>query len=1016
MSSYYSRYGRPALKNSVDMQLQTAFSDGNWNTVARLADKRAKALKDPYYEAIKITAESQLDGGAEKCAVVLIAIDDLVRQKAVPDLDTLELYEWASHDFLSQDLDYAEALGPLRARWVKANPKSPLAQQCLQTCLEHWDLVSAQQIAATLDKANVGSNDRRYMFWGITLTYLLSVSHQCTEASRRVYSLLVLKQLERAADLTENATTESTDRRLATEEEICLYYRVLLAYGTKADFISRIQSSQLGAIAELKKGHKLLLWESLTALESWGEWDLVFTLCRDALNIGIEGLTPPFLVCDLLVWGRFSVAASKAKDPEAAFGEVQAILNKFISLTASASEMYKKNISVALLETTFRTPTLLLSPDPGHKGLTPRVIQIGLFLDNYFDKLSAFDDVKYYVAQLSFEEARAFMEDIFPKILDEQLDELKKVILKTLECRLRYLLTTCPQTLSHYPSVVDGQEQEKPYRCRFCSQLADLPCEHCLRKTVVTATATYKQLSADSALAEAIPRLDKDPRADLALVMGLSLLKLAGLRAKGNTEPARQPLRDIRLDLWLQALLLLDTQLKLTPSDVGLRLLLVQLYLQAGCASYALQLWKPMDVKRTIQDALSPLFFDRISSLSPGLFQGGRPLMEPLRSYYASSLRDKCPVRVWEAFSSGSYTSIIDMSIYDSKLRKSCTLVMTLVEERRAMRYFAWKTEPDIDDQSLAEGITDETVLVNKTDYGSFPNLESLHGPPIQDFLRLGPGLSNERLQLGFLSEQYYDVLAFKPPKDYKPAKPNDVAIRDRNYVAERVADLSNSLTDFLHRTATPSLLTSAELVYYTVVSLLSASVVTSLYIPRADPAPPKTLSMTTSSVRTALAGLRSELTSPRVNPTTSQTCKALTNMHNVAYVRETAVAVKHTAAFVLAFYDNEMARDRTGKSALHKDVVAEMKALEAVATKTLAETKAHVQKLKEQLGEAGWLDRMLEWAYSDESSSSSSQDDEALQAVKSVVSDSAHAEEWGGKLLESWREGVKGWGMVRME
>jgi hypothetical protein len=48
MSSY--RYGHPALKHSVDVQLQTAFSDGNWNTVIRLAAKRAATLKDPYYE------------------------------------------------------------------------------------------------------------------------------------------------------------------------------------------------------------------------------------------------------------------------------------------------------------------------------------------------------------------------------------------------------------------------------------------------------------------------------------------------------------------------------------------------------------------------------------------------------------------------------------------------------------------------------------------------------------------------------------------------------------------------------------------------------------------------------------------------------------------------------------------------------------------------------------------------------------------------------------------------------
>jgi hypothetical protein len=46
----YSRHYRPALKDSVDLQLQTAFSDGNWQVVVRLADKRVKSLKDPYYD------------------------------------------------------------------------------------------------------------------------------------------------------------------------------------------------------------------------------------------------------------------------------------------------------------------------------------------------------------------------------------------------------------------------------------------------------------------------------------------------------------------------------------------------------------------------------------------------------------------------------------------------------------------------------------------------------------------------------------------------------------------------------------------------------------------------------------------------------------------------------------------------------------------------------------------------------------------------------------------------------
>jgi len=85
-----------------------------------------------------------MDGTPEKCGV-LVAIDKLLKDKAVPDLSTLDLYEWAIADFI-QDVGYSQTLGPLRVRWVKANPKNVYTKNCLQSCLEHWDLVSAQQV------------------------------------------------------------------------------------------------------------------------------------------------------------------------------------------------------------------------------------------------------------------------------------------------------------------------------------------------------------------------------------------------------------------------------------------------------------------------------------------------------------------------------------------------------------------------------------------------------------------------------------------------------------------------------------------------------------------------------------------------------------------------------------------------------------------------------------------------------------------------------------------------------
>jgi len=45
-----SSWNQPQLKSGVDLQLQAAFNEGNWASVVRLADKRAKTFKDQYYE------------------------------------------------------------------------------------------------------------------------------------------------------------------------------------------------------------------------------------------------------------------------------------------------------------------------------------------------------------------------------------------------------------------------------------------------------------------------------------------------------------------------------------------------------------------------------------------------------------------------------------------------------------------------------------------------------------------------------------------------------------------------------------------------------------------------------------------------------------------------------------------------------------------------------------------------------------------------------------------------------
>lgn len=94
---------------------------------------------------MRICAESKIGGADAECAL-LAAVDELSKGEHAVDIDTIDLYEYFVQDFLDSEIEYADTLGPLRARWVKHNPKDERAVDCLRTCLEYGDIGSAQMV------------------------------------------------------------------------------------------------------------------------------------------------------------------------------------------------------------------------------------------------------------------------------------------------------------------------------------------------------------------------------------------------------------------------------------------------------------------------------------------------------------------------------------------------------------------------------------------------------------------------------------------------------------------------------------------------------------------------------------------------------------------------------------------------------------------------------------------------------------------------------------------------------
>lgn len=114
-------------------------------------------------------------------------------------------------------------------------------------------------------------------------------------------------------------------------------------------------------------------------------------------------------VCSYTACLRY--ASCNANMNSSAFTELQSILQKFVSVQDGVAPMYKKNIGLALLDLTFHTPLSLLPSGSGPGRPSPRVVQLLLFIDQNLLQRATFDDVKTYVADLTFDEAKYFIDN-----------------------------------------------------------------------------------------------------------------------------------------------------------------------------------------------------------------------------------------------------------------------------------------------------------------------------------------------------------------------------------------------------------------------------------------------------------------------------------------------------------------------------------------------------------------------------------------------------------------------------
>ncbi|KAI0385693.1 N-acetyltransferase B complex non catalytic subunit-domain-containing protein [Hypomontagnella monticulosa] len=836
-----------SLKQSIPANLQTAFADEQWNNAANLARQRHRATKDPYYLAIEIAAKSQSDNVADRSACKLL-VEGLVRDNTtIPDVDALDLYELACY---RTDIKYSETIGILRARLVKASPKDQKScVRCFDACVWNSDWKNAQQIATSLNKNFAG--ERKFLFRYILATHQFSMSKDCPDSSRKIFSSLARAQADKAFDsrlvpaksgyhIHPTAVSESEAglwlhirvvhcsleenlelfkkpqyspltfldigqrepyQRVLTYLRHCKAWDDLLQIG-KAVIEEAIRISQLEAeaieqdenVINLKRLAALEAEKGATEAESSVKKDLASAIEKARPRRSLKDYMYISSSCEYNLFRDIHDAAKYGSNSKRAFKQVRSVIDRLIRALTRAGSMrpiYQRTYDVFSLAISVARGSLV-TPHPD--GVSQRVVHITNHAFIHCDEPNSFNEVMVYMKWLTQPEIAVFITSLRARGI-KCTDIFQRLMVTSLALRLRYIVAT------HSVLGTNGN------RCGFCNAVMEsATCIPCLKSIASAALETYR-----SGLEEAGPGRDKlsnhsqNPLAGITETGACSLLRLAGLGSLSQFN-GTSPLYHTNIRMFLQAVIWLDSCLTISPPISNThRMVLVKLYLLMGCVSRAKALWDPFDVKNSLLDSLGLMYIDRLSSIAPGLFLSSSIRDNPVDRFmvhFTKGLKTTTPKRIMDSLEQGSYDGVQGMIMRVRKQAASCTLVIAVVEERRGLRMRAGKVDiTPIEDYDLVRKLSIDHDLKDITDYSIFnaqaaevSDAQDAEMIPLHKMVNYGPLPTGTRAHLGLLSERFLDFVCYVQPKEYKPSRAGLVTQLDWEYASTTSCHLEEQM------------------------------------------------------------------------------------------------------------------------------------------------------------------------------------------------------------------------------
>lgn len=1073
------------VKISAPDNLQSSFAEEQWAITANLARQRHRATKDSYYLAVEVAAKSQSDNVADRGAGKA-AVEKMVKDKVtITDADSLDMYEFAcSHT----DIKYPETIGALRLRLVKAVPKDQKAcVRCFNSCVWNSDWKNAQQIAASLNK---NFTDRKFLFQYIMATHLYSLSSDCPEASRKIFASLAKALADKAFDGQTKTIGPMTkiDRAALSESEDWMWLDIRITHCSPEENLNLFKRAGYTPLNFLQIGRHDPFWKIIEYLKEHGAWDEVFRLgqliLEDAIStlqaeaecveknekvIGLKKLLQDspdqdsrakilsveadlrnaanlarparnvkahcYVVesCEYKCLRSWLDAAKHQKDPKRALkqlGNLIERLSKSLKRAYAMKPIYARSLELISLIITVTRASLA---DIGSSSLNAsRVTNLSRHVVKNYNNPTSLDEAMVLIKNLTVPEITAFL-----SAFQTAANKCENVL-------MRYAMTAI--NLKIWYGVIIGTGP----MCRFCTaEVKGDACICCMKVIASYALNTYISSLEYGDLQDEITNQGMNPLSDIAVIGSMCLLRIARL-GNPSTPLGTSSLFNANVPLFLQAVLWLDS-CRQASSFVSTdhNMILIKLYILMGAMSLATPIWQGFGVKNALLDSLGLLFIDRLSSIAPGLFMssGPRNPVAPYMIHFTKGLKTTVPKRIMDSLEKETYSSIPGIIEFAKKRITSCSVALTVVEERRGSRMRANKVEISMEDQSLVRDLSIEHELIDITDYKVFnvPNGRDLNSPlsdrtSHQSIIHYGPLPTSIRAHLGLLAERFLDLVCYVQPKEYKPPKAGRIIQLDLEYALatssrlEKDMNLLIPVVDFSlskeeqakayqKRDLVQTSLTSPEFWYYKLVNWLAGVVNDIVEFGIMTAATNDTRDRIRSSIKMVLTALESQtnefLLMPESHHSKIYGFHGFAALHAMGMLRETIIVFKHTVKYLTIVSEKAKNVDKFRSQVELAWLAPELKKMAAAATSSETSIKGRIKQLQGYLDNVdGWRERLCDWVF-EEYATAIDQDkifrNETCEKMK-VMIPKEYAEKWADSIRDSWQDLIGGWVAVKFE